>query len=151
MTFLNCLFKGLHKSPRIIRNEATSRGPGIIGIEDISCLVIPDGCVGLPTIAALEQGIPVIAVKENRNRMQNNLKELPFQEGKLHIVDNYLEAAGLMSAMKAGVSPDSVRRPLQKTTVIESTKTHAAKAPHSNAIKTEELDANYQTKRKRVY
>ncbi|MFC2002561.1 DUF3326 domain-containing protein [Chloroflexota bacterium] len=42
---------------------------GLLTVVDISCLVIPDGCVGLPTLAALEQGIPVIAVRENKNRM----------------------------------------------------------------------------------
>ncbi|MBA7670162.1 hypothetical protein ES703_78306 [subsurface metagenome] len=29
------------------------------------------------------QGIPVIAVKENKNRMQNKLEELSFTRGKL--------------------------------------------------------------------
>jgi len=43
----------------------------VLTAADVSCLVIPDGCVGLPRLAALEQGIPVIAVKENRNRMRN--------------------------------------------------------------------------------
>ena len=65
-------------------------------------MVIPDGCVGLPTLAALEQGIPVIAVRENKNRMRNKLEELPFglatgEEGKLFIVENYLEAVGMMT------------------------------------------------------
>ncbi len=37
-------------------------------------------------LAALEQGIPVIAVRENRNRMRNELGKLPFGPGKLFIV-----------------------------------------------------------------
>jgi hypothetical protein len=40
----------------------------------------------LPRLAALEQGIPVIAVRENRNRMKNELGKLPFGPGKLFIV-----------------------------------------------------------------
>ncbi len=95
--------------------------PGLLTASDVSCLVIPYGCVGLPTLAALEQGIPVIAVQENRNRMKNRLEELPFSSGQLIIVDNYLEAAGVMSAMKAGVTPESVRRPLSRTAVDEQT------------------------------
>ncbi len=79
---------------------------------------MPDGCVGLPTLAAIEQGIPVIAVRENRNRMRNDLKSLPFATGKLFIVDNYLEAAGVMTTLKAGVSVPSVRRPLGQTSVV---------------------------------
>lgn len=83
-----------------------------MSVADASCLIIPDKCVGLPTLAAQEQGIPVIAVKENRNRMQNRLDSLPFEKGKLIFVDNYLEAAGVMRAIKVGVSIESLRRPL---------------------------------------
>lgn len=119
ITNLHCILKGLHKSPRII-NSLLYGHSGIITVADISCLVIPYGCIGLPTLAALEQGIPVIAVKENKNIMQNKLEELPFAPGKLFIVDNYLEAAGVMSAIKAGVAPESVRRPLAYTNVYEN-------------------------------
>ncbi len=93
--------------------------PEILTAADVSCLVIPDGCVGLPTLAAIEQGIPVIAVKENRNRMENDLTQLPFAPGKLFIVENYLEAVGIMTALKAGVAPSSVRRPLEETKVSQ--------------------------------
>jgi hypothetical protein len=65
----------------------------------------------------LEQGIPVIAVRENKNRMQNRLEDLPFGNGKLFFADNYLEAVGVMNALRAGVSVESVRRPLQHTKV----------------------------------
>ena len=119
LTFLHCILKGLHKSPRIVTNSSDFGRAGVLSAADISCLVIPDGCVGLPTLAALEQGIPVIAVKENKNRMQNKLEELPFESGKLFIVENYLEAVGVMNALKAGVAPESVRRPLNQTTVKE--------------------------------
>jgi len=114
VTNLHCILKGLHKSPRII-NSLLSGYPGILTVADISCLVVPYGCLGLPTLAALEQGIPVIAVKENKNLMQNKLEKLPFGPGKLFIVENYLEAVGVMNAIKAGVSPESVRRPLAYT------------------------------------
>ena len=84
----------------------------MLTVEDISCLVIPDGCIGLPTLAALEQGIPVIAVRENRNLMRNDLSQLPWAHGQLHLVENYWEAAGVMAAMQAGIDPQAVRRPL---------------------------------------
>ena len=80
-TFLPCILKGLHRSPRIIANPEAMQRPGVITAEDISCLVIPDGCLGLPTLAALEQGIPVVAVRENRNLMKNDLSELPWKPG----------------------------------------------------------------------
>jgi len=120
-TFLMCVLKGLHKSPRIIRDSSVFGNDGVLTNADISCLIIPDGCVGLPTLAAMEQGVPVIAVRENKNRMQNSLEDYPFRPGKLFIVDNYLEAVGVMNALKAGVSVESVRRPLADTRCVYST------------------------------
>jgi hypothetical protein len=118
ITFLHSVLKGLHRSPRIVANAPVGQH-NVITAADVSCLIIPDGCVGLPTLAALEQGIPVIAVRENANRMQNKLEDLPFQSGKLIVVDNYLEAIGVMNAIKAGVAISSVRRPLEHTVVSE--------------------------------
>ena len=112
MTFFNCVLKGLHRSPRIIDDERLFLHPEVFTASDVSCLVIPDGCVGLPTIAALEQGIPVIAVRENRNLMRNDLTKLPWKSGQLVLVENYLEAAGAMNALKSGITLDSVRRPI---------------------------------------
>ncbi len=115
--FLHCVLKGLHRSPRIITDKMVFTHPGVLTAADVSCLVIPDGCVGLPTLAAMEQGIPVIAVKENRNRMRNELGKLPFGPGKLFIAENYPEAVGIMTALKAGVALSSVRRPLAETKI----------------------------------
>jgi hypothetical protein len=132
--FLHCILKGLHNGPQIVGDRSLFARQDIITSKDISCLVIPDGCVGLPTLAALEQGIPVIAVKENKNRMRNDLTRLPFAEGKLFIVDNYLEAVGIMAALKSGVAPSSVRRPLADTLVVsEEAEPTAQDAPTSSA------------------
>lgn len=123
MCFLHCVLKGLHRSPRIITDRMVFSHPGVLTAADVSCLVMPDGCVGLPTLAALEQGIPVIAVRENRNHMRNNLEDLGFADGKLFIVENYLEAAGVMTALWTGVAVSSVRRPLAETKVsVEGSK-----------------------------
>jgi hypothetical protein len=117
LTFVQCMLKGLQRSPRIVTDPEAMREPGLLTAADISCLVIPDKCVGLPTLAALEQGIPVIAVRENDNFMQNDLRALPWAPGQLHVVENYWEAVGVMTALKAGITPDSLRRPLTTTRV----------------------------------
>jgi Protein of unknown function (DUF3326) len=130
-TYLHCILKGLHKSPRIVSNH---KG---INVEDISCLIIPNGCLGLPTLAAMEHGIPVIAVKENSNYMKNNLEDLPFQKGKLFIVENYLEAIGIMQSIKSGIAPETVRRPLAHTTVIGKTKKIKPNSVETNNTKSE--------------
>lgn len=108
-TFFHCVLKGLHRSPQLVP-----------GTYDVSCLVIPDGCIGIPTLAALEQGIPVVAVRENRNLMKNDLTRLPWRPGQLHVVDNYWEAVGVVTALREGIAPESVRRPLKATQVVRN-------------------------------
>lgn len=117
LTFVQCMLKGLHRSPQIVTDPDAMREPGLLAAADISCLVIPDKCVGLPTLAALEQGIPVIAVRENDNLMENDLQALPWAANQLHIVENYWEAVGVMTALKAGITPSSLRRPMAATRV----------------------------------
>lgn len=112
LTYLHCILKGLHKSPRITTPE---KG---MNVEDISCLVIPYGCIGLPTLSAMENGIPVIAVKENKNQMDNKLEDYAFKHNKLFIVENYLEAVGVMNAIKSGISLDTIRRPIGFTNIL---------------------------------
>ena len=112
ITFLQSVLKGLQRSPRIITDRDAMREPGVLTARDVSCLVLPQGCLGLPTLAALEQGIPVIEVEENANLMRNDLSTLPWRQGQFHRVANYWEAAGVMASLKAGVNPASVRRPL---------------------------------------
>jgi hypothetical protein len=119
LCFLNCLLKGLHRSPKIICDNSLFSNPNIIDSSDISCLVIPDNCIGLPTLAALEQGIPVIAVKENYNCMNNDLRRLAFPKDKLFFVNNYVEAAGLISVLKSGLELSSIQRPLPPTNIVE--------------------------------
>ena len=112
ITFLQSVLKGLQRAPAIVTDESRFYDPDVIAAEDISCLVIPDGCLGLPTLAALKQDIPVIAVRENRSLMRNDLERLPWKPGRFYIAENYWEAAGIAAALKAGLDPHSLRRPL---------------------------------------
>jgi len=112
LTFLQCILKGLHRAPRIISNASAINHHSVYTSADVACLVIPDGVLGLPTLAALEQGIKVIAVRENKNLMKNDLTQLPWQPNQFVQVDNYLEALGVMSAIKEGLSIESIRRPI---------------------------------------
>lgn len=119
-TYMQCILKGLQRAPRIVTDRDAMRHPGVITAADVSCLVIPDGCIGLPTLAALEQGIPVIAVRENTNIMKNDLATLPWARNQLHIVQNYLEALGVMAALKSGVAIDTLKRPLANARINET-------------------------------
>ncbi|WP_458880229.1 DUF3326 domain-containing protein [Arenibacterium sp. CAU 1754] len=77
--------------------------------------MLSDKCVGLPTLAALKQGIPVIAVRENGNILENDLTQLPWAPGQFYQVQNYWEAAGVLAAMKQGLDPCSARQPFGGT------------------------------------
>ena len=102
--FIHCLLKGLHKAPRLSRESGMS-------CRDIDCMVSPYGCFGTPHQACLDGNIPVIVVRENKSCL--NHPEHP----KFIYAENYIEAAGMIMAMKAGVHPSSVRRPLAYTAV----------------------------------
>ncbi|MCH7535619.1 MAG: DUF3326 domain-containing protein [Bacteroidetes bacterium] len=117
VTFLQSVLKGLKRSPRIITDSAAMNKNGVMTASDISCLVIPDGCVGLPTLAALEQGIKVIAVKENKNIMKNDLSKLPWASDQFYMAENYWEVSGILNSIKGGIDPKTVRRPLSSVRV----------------------------------
>ena len=54
-------------------------------------------------------------VRENTSVLDHSVPE----SDKVFFVDNYIEAAGYIQAMKAGVYPPTVRRPLEYTTVLK--------------------------------
>ena len=99
LCYLHCILKGLHKAPRIDYNRGLS-------VDEIDFMISPIDCVGEPHYACMKNGIPVIAVRENTSILQD---EMP---NNFIIVDNYLEAAGLLMAYKAGIDHRTVRRPL---------------------------------------
>ncbi len=91
MGYLFSVLKGLHRAPRI---EASLYGT--MGVREISALVTPERCLGLPVIAARLQGIPVVVVRDQENVMKNSQPR--------PTVRNYLEAAGVLLAMREGMA-----------------------------------------------
>lgn len=101
--YLHSVLKGLHRAPRI--------GKGL-SVKDVDVLISPYRCWGPPHEACMVSGIPVVQVRENRIYGPVSSLE-PVDE-----VENYLEAAGLLMSMRAGVSPESVRAAIADTKVI---------------------------------
>ncbi|KKK69831.1 hypothetical protein LCGC14_2930120, partial [marine sediment metagenome] len=101
-TYLQCVLKGLNRAPRLCE-------PGV----DVSCLVTPRMCLGLPVLAAHERGIPIIAVND---KLQVETVDCTDYVHAI-VVDNYIEAAGVVAALRAGISIKSLRRPLEKVSV----------------------------------
>jgi hypothetical protein len=106
VSYLHSVIKGLHKAPRISYKSGLSN-------KDIDFLITPINCVGEPHHACLENGIRIIAVKENKTVLND---EMPKE---FIIVNNYVEAAGLLMAYRAGIDVRSVRRPffMQETLI----------------------------------
>ncbi len=105
INYLHCVLKGLHKAPKI--------GKGL-SVKDIDFLVSPDGCWRFtPHTIAQNKGVKIIVVKENKTCLNNK-----NSEGAI-IVENYLEATGIIMTAKAGICPKSIRRPIRKTRIVE--------------------------------
>jgi hypothetical protein len=111
VSYLHCILKGLHRAPRIHRSAVYSSKTIIV--DDVDVLISPYGCYGEPHYACADRRIPIIFVRENKTVVNSAFKEL----GQHIYVENYWEAAGYVLAMKAGVLPESVRRPLLPTKV----------------------------------
>ena len=108
--FIHCCLKGLHKAPRI----TTEYSCKTISCRDIDVMISPMGCFGPPHKACIEHNIPIIVVKENKTVLND------FEDGdeRFIFVENYIEAAGMIMCMRAGVYHLTVRRPISYTKVI---------------------------------
>jgi len=95
--YIHCILKGLHKAPRLLTS------PNGIHRHSVKVLISPSGCIGRPHIACFNAGIPVVAVRENNIAGERQIDD------RIFYVDNYLEAAGFVNCIMAGITPDSVR------------------------------------------
>ena len=99
VTYIQSVLRGLSKAPVLCQSS-----------QDVACVVIPRRCFGVVHIAAAARGIPVIAVDDKL--------EVPGVDCAEHIsvlrAANYIEAAGMVAAMRAGVSVESLQRPLEQ-------------------------------------
>lgn len=107
-TFLPCILMGLARAPQLVDYNASD-----FQLEDLQALVVPAGaCGGIPMLSAAEAGIPVISVGENTTVLNVSLESLGWQSPHIYHVDNYWEAAGLLLALKEGINPQVLRRPI---------------------------------------
>lgn len=114
VSYLHCILKGLWKAPQITTNEF--KGFPIQAV-DIDFLVSPM-CYGEPHKTCQNRGIPIIFVEENKTIYKD---EFSIRQRDM-IVKNYIEAAGIVQAMKEGISLDSLQRPLRRVKVHDESK-----------------------------
>jgi Protein of unknown function (DUF3326) len=107
--YLPCILQGLCGHP--VRVAGTTR-PGDMTADEVAAVVVPAGCLGGPgVLAAHARGIPLIAVRENATVQAVTASALGLGHGVVEVA-NYLEAAGVLAAMRAGLDWRACRRPL---------------------------------------
>ena len=100
---LPCLLYGLSQTPRVVQ-------AGGIGVRDSSAIIIPSLCGGPPALAAHRFGVPLIAVKANTTRVGVPADLLDV--ATTIILEDYADVIALVACSRAGVSWESIRRPL---------------------------------------
>jgi hypothetical protein len=108
-TFLACVLVGLSRAPDLIDISAALTGD--VQVSQIGAAVVPEGALGGEAVlACVERGIPVISVA-NPSLLTVTSEVLGLSSGVLQ-ASSYCEAAGLLVALREGISPAALGRPL---------------------------------------
>ncbi|WP_413745742.1 DUF3326 domain-containing protein [Synechococcus sp. MIT S9507] len=110
-TFLACVLVGLSRAPDLLDLSAGSASmPGDLVADQLGALVVPDGALGGEAVfACLERNVPVIAVL-NPGVLSVSAEALGVGHQVLKAA-SYLEAAGLLVALREGIAIPSLGRP----------------------------------------
>lgn len=110
-TFLPCVLVGLSRAPDLVPVDQADAALHVatLAIDAVGAVIAPAGALGgAAVLACAERGIPVIAVDNpcllNVNAEALGLEVLP--------ASSYSEAAGLVLALREGLAPAALRRPL---------------------------------------
>ncbi len=106
IAYLFCILKGLYTAPQI---------GGDLSVKNIDLMVSPE-CWGRPHDACWNNDVPILFVRENKT-VYSHAFGWPVDKDCI-LVENYLEACGVITVMKAGITMESVRRPLAPTEII---------------------------------
>ncbi len=131
-TFLPCVLVGLSFAPDFVQLEhlvepsTLKSAANTLTIKDVGAVIAPEGALGGATVlACLEQKIPLIAVS-NPSLLNVNAELLGLNKGskeevgsEVFFASNYIEAAGLLTLLREGISLGSLSRPILPTIEIE--------------------------------
>jgi hypothetical protein len=119
-TFLPCVLVGLSRAPDLVSwppgPAAVTSGVGdVLRPEAIGAVVTPAGALGgAAVLACAERGVPVIAVA-NPCVLQVSAEALGLE---VLAAASYAEAAGLVLALREGIAPASLARPLPSLVAV---------------------------------
>ena len=117
-TFLACVLVGLSRAPDLVpARQGMVEGSGLradqLGADQLGAVVVPDGALGGEALlAAVARDVPVITVA-NPSLLAVTPQALGLEPSVLPAT-SYSEAAGLVLALREGLSPASLQRPLPR-------------------------------------
>jgi hypothetical protein len=110
-TFLACVLVGLSRAPDLVPLVPGASAGELLQIAEVGAVVAPAGALGgAAVLACAERGIPVIAV-HNPCVLAVTAEALGLEVLK---AGSYAEAAGLVVALREGISPAALERPLAR-------------------------------------
>ena len=114
------VLKGLSRAPRLVALDDLERPPAeCLTVNTVGAIVAPATALGgLPALAAEFHGIPLVAVRENTTILSMTAERLGMYDAIA--VDSYLEAAGVVLALRSGITLESLRRPIARAELMRS-------------------------------
>lgn len=112
VSYLHCVLKGLHRAPKPNQHRG-------LGYADIDFMITPHGCWGEPHEACQKFNIPIIVVRENKTIYSDRNCIQFYHDKDVIMVNNYLEAVGVIQAYKSGIKLESLKRPLRKAVIYK--------------------------------
>ena len=107
-TFLACVLVGLSRAPDLVSSAFQTSD---FHADQLGVVVIPEGALGGEAVlACIERGVPLITVA-NPSLLSVTAEALGLESPLLR-ANSYAEAAGLVLALREGLSPASLSRPL---------------------------------------
>lgn len=112
------VLKGLARAPRLASIDRLDNvAPHLVSLNSVGAIVVPASCLGgIPALAAEFSEIPLIAVEENRTLLAVTNEKMRMRN--IIAVSTYLEAAGVILALRQGISLESLRRPIECATPL---------------------------------
>jgi hypothetical protein len=108
---LACVLIGLGWAPQIAETRRF-RIKEAVNVNNLAAVVAPASALGgIPVLYAANFGIPVIAVRDNNTILDVTRETLNLSN--VMEVNNYAEAAGVLQALRTGISIESLYRPLE--------------------------------------
>jgi len=124
-TFLQSVLVGLSRAPDLLSKSAIRNKENaflyvknLLSIMDLGAVVVPQGALGGEAVlSCIERNIPLIIVS-NQGVLNVCSKKMRLdclsshKDNNILYAENYVEAAGLITALRHGINIKSLRRPI---------------------------------------